>query len=207
MLGANDGIVSTAALMVGIAGAAATRGEVMTAGIAGLVAGAGSMAVGEYVSVSSQRDAERADLRKEQAELAEFPEAELRELTEIYVRRGLDRQLAVQVAEQMHEHDALGAHLRDELGLERDALADPLQAAGASAGAFAAGAAVPVVSGLFGVTWVIVGVAMVALMALGALGARMGGADQRTAAARVVITSGAAMAITYVIGRLVGAAV
>jgi len=193
--------------MVGIAAAAATRGEIVTTGIAGLVAGAGSMAVGEYVSVSSQRDAERADLRKEAAEIAEFPDAEMRELTEIYVRRGLRRELAAEVAREMHDHDALGAHVRDELGLDRDALANPIQAAVASAGAFAVGAAVPVLAGLSGWVWLIVMVSLLALAVLGSTGARLGGANQHRAAARVVLTSGVAMAVTYAIGLLVGAAV
>lgn len=207
VLGANDGIVSTAALMVGIAGTAATRTEVVTAGIAGLVAGAGSMAVGEFVSVSSQRDSERADLEKERVELADFPDAELRELTEIYVKRGLRRELATQVAREMHAHDALGAHLRDELGLDRNALANPQQAAWTSAASFGVGAAVPVLIGLVGWTWLIVVIALASLAVLGAVSARLGGANQWVAATRIVATSGAAMAATYVIGKLIGAAV
>ena len=205
MLGADDGIVSTASLMVGVAASKASSGSILTAGIAGLVAGSMSMGAGEYVSVSSQRDTERADLAKEVRELEEFPDAELRELTEIYVKRGLDRPLAVEVAKQLSDHDALGSHLRDELGLDIRSMANPVQAAGVSAGAFAAGAAIPLIAALVGATtWVIAGVALVALAALGVIGAQIGGASQGRAALRVLVGGGLAMALTAIIGSLVG---
>jgi VIT1/CCC1 family predicted Fe2+/Mn2+ transporter len=208
VLGANDGIVSTASLMLGVAATSAATSAVVTAGFAGLVAGALSMASGEYVSVSSQRDSELADLRTEQQELADYPEAELRELTEIYVRRGLDRDLAREVAHQLHRHDALGAHLRDELNLTVDEIARPVQAAVTSAVSFAVGAAIPVLVGWWtrgGVRLVALALAsLVGLAAIGLIGARLGGALGGRAAARVLIGGGLAMAITTLIGRLVG---
>lgn len=207
VLGADDGIVSTAALMLGVAAANAGTTATVTAGVAGLVAGAMSMAAGEYVSVSSQRDAERADLEKERLELEHTPEAELRELTEIYVRRGLDRPLAATVARQMHDHDALGAHLRDELGLDVDRFARPLQASLTSAATFAAGAVLPVLAALTGAIWVIVVVALLALVALGAAGARVGDAAPGRGAARVLLGGGLAMAVTAGIGAAIGAVV
>ncbi len=208
VLGADDGIVSTASLMLGVAAANAATSTVMTAGLAGLVAGATSMAVGEYVSVGSQRDAERADLEKERLELAESPDAELRELTEIYVRRGLERPLARQVAVALHDHDALGAHLRDELNLSVDELANPRQAAVTSAISFAIGALVPLLTAMaaHGTARLVVlgGAALVGLATLGAVGARIGGGLSRRAATRVLIGGGLAMAVTALIGRLVG---
>ncbi|MFN8051187.1 MAG: VIT family protein [Acidimicrobiales bacterium] len=208
VLGADDGIVSTASLMIGVAATQAKASAVITAGIAGLAAGALSMAAGEYVSVSSQRDTERSDLQKERRELIEFPEAELRELTEIYVGRGLDRELAGQVAHQLHEHDALGAHIRDELRLDPNDLANPVQAAVTSALAFCAGALVPLVVGFVTTRpWIIALVALLTLGLLGIAGARVGGADQRRAALRVLVGGGLAMGVTALIGSLVGGVV
>ena len=211
VLGADDGIVSTASLMLGVAAASASRGAILTAGVAGLVAGAMSMAAGEYVSVSSQRDAEQADLSLERRELAAQPRAELTELTSIYVARGVEPALARQVAEQLMVRDALAAHARDELGLAEETAARPVQAAAASAAAFAAGAAVPLIALLAtpapARVPVIVAVALLALGVLGALGARAGGATWTRAAARVVLGGGLAMAITALIGRLVGTSV
>jgi len=205
VLGADDGIVSTTSLMIGVAASHASRGHIFTAGIAGLVAGALSMAAGEYVSVSSQRDTEQADLHKERRELIESPDAELRELTEIYVGRGLDRDLAGRVAVQLHEHDALGAHVRDELGLDAATLANPVQAALTSAAAFFAGAAVPLLVGLVSVNaWILAAVGLVTLGALGVAGANVGGAHRGRAAVRVLIGGGAAMGITALIGMLIG---
>jgi VIT1/CCC1 family predicted Fe2+/Mn2+ transporter len=209
VLGANDGIVSTASLVIGVAAANSSRNAVMTAGFAGLIAGAMSMGVGEYISVSSQRDTEIADLQIEADALEADPEAELRELAGIYVNRGLDPDLARKVAEQLQAHDAVGAHARDELGITEIATARPLQAAWTSAASFTTAAIVPVVAvGLaprgsrVGVTAV---VALIALFVLGILGARAGGAPWQRAAFRVVIGGGLAMALTAVIGHLVGA--
>jgi VIT1/CCC1 family predicted Fe2+/Mn2+ transporter len=207
VLGADDGIVSVSGLMVGIAGSGAGRSALLTGGMAGLIAGALSMAAGEYVSVSSQRDSERADLAREADEIVHFPDAEMRELTEIYVKRGLERDLARQVAEQLHEHDALGAHVRDELGLDPQDLADPRRAAAVSALSFAVGAALPLgVSAIdpHANAWLIVVVALVALAVLGLLSARTGGAAPGRAVGRVVIGGGLALGITWVIGRFVG---
>lgn len=205
VLGANDGIVSTSALMIGVAATGAERDLVLTSGVAGLVAGALSMAAGEYVSVSSQRDAEHADLLTERRELETAPEAELRELTEIYVGRGLDRPLAEEVARQMHDHDALAAHRRDELGLTEELAARPSLAAMSSAGAFLVGAAVPVVAGTASVAPLVLAVvALVALAALGAVGAVVGGARSGRAAVRVLVGGGLAMAFTFAIGALIG---
>jgi VIT1/CCC1 family predicted Fe2+/Mn2+ transporter len=210
VLGANDGIVSTAGLVIGVAAASASRGEVVTAGIAGVVAGAFSMAAGEYISVSSQRDTEEADRRIEAEAIATDPDAEHAELTEIYVQRGLPRDLADEVATQLMAREPLEAHLRDELGITEISRANPFQAAWSSALAFVAGALAPLlaisltpVSARIPVTVV---VALAALVALGALGARAGGAPWQRAAARVVLWSSLAMAVTYAIGRLVGAA-
>ncbi len=194
--------------MLGVAASDPPASAVVTAGVAGLVAGALSMAVGEYVSVSAQRDSEQADLRTERRELEEFPEAELRELTEIYVRRGLDRPLAEQVAEQLHEHDALEAHLRDELQIDADDLANPVQAAVTSAISFAIGAAIPVLIALLSTgTARIVTLAIGALLGLaviGAVGARLGGGVSGRAAVRVLVGGGIAMAVTALIGSLLG---
>jgi vacuolar iron transporter family protein len=211
VLGANDGILSTSSLVLGVAASGASRSAIVTAGVAGLVAGAGSMAAGEYVSVSSQRDTEEADLRLERRELAEDPEGELAELAGIYEGRGIPSELALQVAEALTADDALAAHARDELGLPEDRRARPLQAAGASALSFAVGAILPLLAiGLFGSSVRIaacVVVTILALVGLGALGARLGGAPEAPAIARVVFWGAVAMAATSGIGALVGAAV
>jgi vacuolar iron transporter family protein len=209
VLGANDGIVSTASLVIGVAAAAASRNTVLLAGLAGLVAGATSMAAGEYVSVSSQRDAERADIARERRELAADPEFEQAELTEIYRRRGLDRPLATTVAERLMAADPLGSHVRDELGLRPGGLARPLQAAVVSAVSFAVGAALPL--GLIVLAPIEVRVlvtalaALVLLAVLGAVGARLGGAPAGRAALRVTVGGALAMGLTALIGQLVGA--
>jgi len=209
VLGANDGIVSTASLMVGVAAASAARSELLVVGVAGLVAGAMSMAAGEYVSVSSQSDTEDADLARERAELAANPAAEHNELASIYVARGLTPELATQVAEQLMAHDALGAHARDELGLSAMVKARPVQAALTSAATFAAGAALPLAAALVAPMQLLVplvaGTSLVFLTALGALGARTGGAPVWKASARVAFWGALAMALTAVVGRLFGA--
>ncbi len=211
VLGANDGIVSTASLIVGVAASGADRNALLIAGGAGLVAGAMSMAAGEYVSVSSQRDAEQADIRREKRELAEMPEMERQELTNIYIERGLDPDLAQQVADQLTAKDALGAHTRDELGISDLTEARPIQAAFASAVSFALGAGLPLL-----ITWLapIAGLdiwvgsgSLVYLALLGFLGAYAGGAKPLKPTARVVFWGAVAMAITAGIGRLFGAVV
>jgi VIT1/CCC1 family predicted Fe2+/Mn2+ transporter len=211
VLGANDGIVSTASLVVGVAAAEAAKQQVLVAGVAGLVAGALSMAAGEYVSVSSQADTERADLQREKAELATQPEAEQDELTAIYVRRGLEPDLAREVARQLMAKDALGAHLRDELGLTEEMAARPLQAAMASALTFALGAGVPILTILVApARELVVSVALISLLclvALGAIAARTGGARTLVGAARVAFWGALAMAVTALVGRVFGAAV
>lgn len=194
--------------MIGVAATKASSGAVAAAGVAGMVAGALSMAAGEFVSVSSQRDAERADEQKERRELRDHPEAELRELTEIYVGRGLDPALAGQVAEQLHRHDALGAHLRDELGLTGIDQANPVQAAVTSAAAFCIGAAVPLIVGFASTSRLLLAiVALATLGVLGVAGARAGGAEQGRAALRVLVGGGLAMGCTALIGSLIGTAV
>ncbi len=211
VLGANDGIVSTASLIVGVAAAATTPNEVLIAGVAGLVAGAMSMAAGEYVSVSSQSDTERADLARERQELSEDPEHELGELTEIYVQRGVDQGLARQVAEQLTANGALMAHARDELGISEITTARPVQAALTSAAAFSVGAAMPllmVVVSPAGLLVPIVSAASLAFLALlGAIGARAGGANILRATARVTFWGALAMALTAGIGKLVSTVV
>jgi vacuolar iron transporter family protein len=211
VLGANDGLVSTAALMVGVASADPSQGALVVTGIAAIAAGALSMGIGEYSSVSSQRDAELADLAKERHELAEVPEAERKELAAIYRGRGLSADLADQVATELMSNDALGAHARDELGLDPDALAKPVQAALVSSGSFTIGAALPVLTTLLlpaSARVVVTFVAtLVALGTLGAVGASLGGASMRRAATRVLVGGAAAMVITALIGRLTGAAV
>ena len=208
VLGSNDGIVSTASLMIGITATNATRASILMAGLAGLVAGAMSMAAGEYVSVASQRDAERADIAKEVQELANDPEIELTELTNIYRSRGLDADLARNVAQQLTEHDALGAHLREELGIREGSLANPLQAAATSATAFAAGAILPILVVFVAPASVrIAAIAVVTLIALalvGALGGLVGGAHAAKASLRVVVGSAVAMAISAAAGSLLG---
>ncbi|SDM76547.1 Predicted Fe2+/Mn2+ transporter, VIT1/CCC1 family [Methylobacterium phyllostachyos] len=210
VLGANDGLVSTASLIVGVAASAAGAGEVLVAGCAGLVAGAMSMAAGEYVSVSSQADTEHADLARERAELQADPKAEQEELARIYVERGLDDALALQVAEQLMARDALGAHARDELGISEVTSARPVQAALTSAATFSAGAALPLLVAVLSPGAIAVatvsGTSLVFLAGLGALGARAGGAPLFRATARVTFWGALAMAATAGIGSLVGRA-
>ena len=211
VLGANDGLISTSSLVVGVAAAAPDRGAVLLAGVAGLAAGALSMAAGEYVSVSSQADTERADLALERSELKEQPEAERRELATIYERRGLAPELALHVADQLMAHDALGAHARDELGIQEVTRARPIQAAIASAASFAVGAAPPVllatsVSGK-ALSPIVIGVTLVLLLALGAAAAWLGGASMIRGALRVAFWGAVAMACTSLVGRLFGATV
>lgn len=210
VLGANDGLVSTASLLVGVAAASTSHGPILVAGVAGLAAGAMSMAAGEYVSVSSQSDTEKADLTREASELAGEPEAELRELAGIYVGRGVAPDLATEVARQMMAHDALAAHARDELGISEVTTARPIQAALTSAATFSAGAALPLLVALITPVaalglWV-AGSAMVGLAVLGALGARAGGAPVGRSVLRVVFWGALAMAITAGVGRLFGVA-
>jgi len=212
VLGANDGLLSTASLLMGVAAADASRSGLVTAGVAAAAAGALSMAVGEYSSVSSQRDTELADLARERVELATEPEAELAELAAIYRRRGLSAGLARQVAEELHASgDTLAVHARDELGLQLDALARPVQAAGVSAVSFVLGALVPVLSiALFAASVripVTVVLTLIGLGALGAIGAALGGANRARASARVLVGGAVAMAVTAAVGALVGAAV
>lgn len=211
VLGANDGIVSTASLVVGVAAADSTRSGVLLAGMAGLVAGAMSMAAGEYVSVSSQADTEAADRRREETELAEQPDAELAELTNIYVGRGLTPELAREVAEQMTQGGALAAHLRDELGLTEVHAARPVQAAFASAVTFAVGAGLPLAVAALSprpqLVVLVSGASLACLAALGAVSARAGGAPVVRATLRVCFWGALAMAVTAGIGRLFGAVV
>jgi VIT1/CCC1 family predicted Fe2+/Mn2+ transporter len=211
VMGANDGIVSTASLILGVAAAQATSHDILVAGVAGLVAGAMSMAAGEYVSVSSQADAEQADLAREREELATDPSAELAELTAIYSRRGLDPSLAKQVAEQLTAHDALGTHVRDELGLSDTLSARPVQAALASAGTFAVGAAMPLLTaGIAAGTYlvpVVAGTSLVFLALSGGLAAFVGGASAARGALRVTFWGALAMALTAGVGALFGSVV
>jgi VIT1/CCC1 family predicted Fe2+/Mn2+ transporter len=210
VLGANDGIVSTASLVLGVAAAGANSQGILVAGVAGLVAGAMSMAAGEYVSVSSQADTERADLARESKELAANPVQEHAELTAIYVKRGLDAALASNVATQLTQHDAIGAHARDELGISDTLAARPVQAAFASAGTFAVGAMLPLLVVLLlpvsALMWAVSGSSLLFLALLGSLAARAGGASVITAAARVTFWGALAMAITAGIGALFGVA-
>ena len=211
VLGANDGIVSTASLIVGVAAAATAPGDVLIAGVAGLVAGAMSMAAGEYVSVSSQADTEKADLVREGAELAASPDFERDELTEIYVGRGVEPELAGRVAEQLMAKGALAAHARDELGISDTTTARPLQAALTSAATFAVGAAMRLLMVVLApAEWLVVAVSaasLVFLALLGAIGARAGGADIWRATVRVTFWGALAMALTAGIGRLFGTVV
>ncbi len=211
VLGANDGIVSTASLIVGVASASAGTSEVLVAGVAGLVAGAMSMAAGEYVSVSSQSDTERADLDRERAELKTQPEFERQELADIYVKRGVAPELALQVADQLMARDALGAHAHDELGISDMTTARPIQAALTSAATFAVGAALPLLMVVVAPASLLVatvsGASLVFLALLGALGARAGGADVLRATVRVTFWGAFAMALTAGIGAVVGTAV
>ena len=211
VLGANDGLISTSSLVVGVAAAQQTHDAVLLAALAGLVAGALSMAAGEYVSVSSQADTEQADLDRERRELATTPDLERAELAGIYVARGLTPDLAAQVADQLMAHDALGAHARDELGMSEATRARPIQAALASAAAFAVGAAPPLLLALFlppaGLTQVVVGSSLVLLSVLGGTAARLGGAPLVTGAARVAFWGAVAMGSTALVGRLFGTVV
>jgi len=211
VLGANDGIVSTASLMIGVAASSASTSAIAVAGLAGLAAGAMSMAVGEYVSVSSQRDTENADIRKEEVELQKSPDSELNELTHIYVQRGLEPVLARSVAEQLTAADPLGAHLRDELGITHATKARPWQAAFVSVISFGLGAAIPLlalaVAGGIDPIAVIAIAALVVLAITGAVGGRLGGAPVPRAALRVLVGGGAAMAITALVGNLIGTSV
>lgn len=210
VLGANDGIVSTASLVLGVAAANASSESILVAGVAGLVAGAMSMAAGEYVSVSSQSDTEQADLARERDELASDPHHEQAELRAIYVKRGLDVDLADQVATQLMAHDALGAHARDELGISDTLAARPVQAALASAATFAVGAALPLLVVLLVSTpylmWAVAGSALLFLALLGSLAARAGGAPVLAAATRVTFWGALAMALTAGVGALFGVA-
>lgn len=207
VLGANDGIVSIAGIVIGVAGASAARGPILTAGVAGLFAGAISMALGEYVSVSSQRDSEKALLDKERGELAEYPEQELAELTALYQAKGLSEQTARTVAEELSRHDAFAAHVDVELGIDPSELTSPWHAAFASATAFTVGAVLPLVAILVPpagwrvpVTFVAV---LAALAVTGEVSARLGGTSRRAAVARVVIGGALGMLVTYAVGRLV----
>jgi VIT1/CCC1 family predicted Fe2+/Mn2+ transporter len=208
VLGANDGIVSTSSLILGVAAAHASQSQILISGTAALVAGAMSMATGEYVSVHSQADTEAAALDQERAELAVDFAGERRELTEIYVRRGLDKKLAAQVAAQLMEHDALGSHARDELGLTAGAAARPLQAALASAGSFSVGAILPLSVAVLApqryLMVAVVGASLLCLLILGGWSAKVGGANVRTGALRVAFWSALAMGVTTLVGALAG---
>jgi VIT1/CCC1 family predicted Fe2+/Mn2+ transporter len=210
VLGANDGIVSTASLVIGVAASSAARSQILLAGVAGLVAGAMSMAAGEYVSVSSQADTERADLARERKELATDVAFEREELASIYMERGLDAELAAKVADQLMAHDALGAHARDELGITEVHAARPVQAAFASAATFAVGAAMPLVAAVAApppmVLTVVAVTSLVFLAGLGAVAARAGGAPAAVASVRVTFWGALAMALTAAAGAWFGAA-
>ena len=209
VLGSNDAIISTSSIMIGVTASASSKAATLLAGAAGLVAGAMSMAVGEYVSVSSQRDAERADIEVEARELAEQPENELRELAAIYRKRGLDGELAMKVAQQLSARDRLGAHLRDELHIDRTSLARPFQAAWISALSFSFFAAIPIAVLLAAPAaariLALAAVSLASLAGLGALGAHLGGAPVGRASLRVAVGGALAMALTAAIGRIVGA--
>ena len=208
VLGANDGIISTASLVVGVTAAGADEKSILVTGVAGLVAGAMSMAAGEYVSVSSQKDTENADLERERRELATDPVHEHEEMTNIYMSRGLDKALATQVATQLMSHDALGAHARDELGITEMMTAKPMQAAMASAATFAAGAALPLLvvwlAPAAGLMWSVSVASLVFLVGLGALAAKTGGAGMTAGALRMGFWGALAMAITAGVGSLFG---
>lgn len=211
VLGANDGLISTASLIVGVAASPADKSAILLTGIAALVAGSLSMAAGEYVSVSSQADSENADLAREKGELADFPEAEEDELTGIYVGRGLSESLARQVAQQLMQHDALEAHARDELGLSAHTQAKPIQAALTSAVTFASGAILPLLAMLLSprplIVAIVAGLTIVFLAGLGALGAVTGGSKIMTSVVRVTFWGALALAITAGVGKLFGAVV
>lgn len=211
VLGANDGLISTSSLVVGVAAAGPNRAAILLAAVAGLAAGTLSMAAGEYVSVSSQADTEQADLAREQKELATAPKAERAELAGLYVARGLSHDLALQVADQLTAHDALGAHARDELGIQEATRARPIQAALASAASFAAGAAPPALLAAFlpmgALTPAVVAVTLGLLLLLGGIAARVGGAPLLRGAARVAFWGAVAMGCTAAVGRLFGAVI
>jgi len=211
VLGSDDAIVSTASLMIGVTAASASKEAILVAGIAGLVAGAMSMAVGEYVSVSSQRDAEQADIELENKELTTEPQAELEELAMIYMKRGLEKALAMKVAEQLSAQDRLGAHMRDELGIDQTSLARPMQAAWISAASFALFGAVPIAALLAAPTTlripVIAACSLMSLAALGAFGGHLGGAPLGRATLRVTLGGTLAMIVTALIGRILGVSV
>ena len=210
VLGSDDGIVSVSSILIGVAASSASREAILVAGVAGLVAGSMSMAVGEYVSVSSQRDAEQGDVERETRELAGRPQAELDELALIYVNRGLEKELAMKVAEQLSTRDRLGAHLWDELGIDQASLARPMQAAWISAASFASFAVVPLVALLVAPAALripaIAALSLVSLAALGAFGGYLGGAPIGRAALRVTLGGALAMAVTAAIGRIFGVA-
>jgi VIT1/CCC1 family predicted Fe2+/Mn2+ transporter len=208
VLGSDDAIVSTASIMIGVAASSASKGTILVAGVAGLVAGAMSMAVGEYVSVSSQRDAQQADIKRENLELTGQPQAELRELAMIYEKRGLDAELAMKVAQQLSAHDRLGAHMRDELGIDQTSLSRPLQAAWISAVSFVIFAGVPVAALLIAPAALriplIAALSLISLSALGAFGGHLGGAPIGRASLRVTLGGALAMSVTAIIGRILG---
>lgn len=208
ILGVNDGVVSTSSLMIGVSTASTSKTTVLTAGIAGLAAGALSMAVGEYVSVSSQRDAEFADIAIEERSIAANPHGELQELAQIYEDRGLEPELALQVAQKLHDNDAVAAHTRDELGFDHKLRARPAQASLASAVAFSLGASVPVIATVLtsgsATGWAIVMSSLVTLAISGAVGAYIGGGHRLRAAVRVLVGGGLAMAATALIGHIIG---
>lgn len=211
VLGANDGIISTASLIVGVAAGSVDKNAIILTGIAGLVAGALSMAAGEYVSVSSQADTEKSDYEREKAELKNFPQAELEELQNIYIKRGLSNELALEVAKELTMRDALGAHVRDELGLSEHTEAKPIQAAFTSAATFAFGALLPIIALLLSplnmAVWIVSISALIFLALLGAVGAMAGGSQMFKAIARVTFWGAIAMAVTALIGKLFGAIV
>ncbi len=208
VMGANDGIVSTASIIIGVAAAGTGQSEILLAGLAGLIAGAMSMAAGEYVSVSSQSDSERADLARESRELQKNPDAELAELAKIYEMRGLTSELARDVAVQLTEHDALEAHARDEMGITDLSKARPVQAALASAATFSIGGALPLMAVIFApltsIIWVTTVISILVLGLLGSLSAKAGGAPLFRAIARVTLWGAAAMAATALVGRIFG---
>jgi VIT1/CCC1 family predicted Fe2+/Mn2+ transporter len=211
VLGANDGILSTTSIVIGVAAASTDRNAIILAALAGLIAGAMSMAAGEYVSVSSQADTENSDLKREQAELLEMPEEELAELAEIYVSRGLDPQLALQVATQLTKHNALEAHARDELGINDITTAKPLQAAIASLASFVFGALLPftvsIVAPMAYMVYIQYGLSIIFLMSLGAIAAKTGGSVISSAVLRIAFWGTAAMAITALVGHFFGASI
>lgn len=208
VLGVNDGIVSTAGLMLGVLGASSSRSAILIAGIAGLAAGAISMAVGEYVSVSSQKDSEKADIDIERRSIAAHPKKELAELAWIYEQRGVEKELALKVAKQMHAHGAINAHARDELNINQDFLPNPVQAALASMAAFSIGASLPILATLVSNShdgiYLIIGFSIAGLAISGGVGAYIGGGNKLKAAVRVLIGGILAMVITYLVGILIG---